>query len=469
MMYRNPSALLLLLFYLAAASEVNIQRHAVVDDKASSKLMRQELQQSKKHIHGQDESDQSGEDDDISKAEDLLKQSDDQSKKADAILKHSSDEMLNEADKAIFKEADADQSGSLDEDEMSKVLNKAGLTQSEFDWHAHDHDQDGKLSEAEFLEAGRAAGHNAPPRSISLLEEYVVSSGGPARLMKLKDFKTYDSDGSGALEEPEAKNVMKGLGLKEDSWRKFDMDGDGKLSESEFNKDRAAFTKDTMSENPGVDRDHAVFQHADTDSSSFLEESEVNFLLNQVPALHGHPFDWRKFDYDKDGRLSEPEFMRAGPAVLKAAQDLAPKANATSPMSFAQESAEEYEEDEDSDEEEHEEEQEDEHEDENEDEESHKADDADVARHVKEDFKLADKDHDGLLDEHEMEAFGKEAQFPPHFDWKTADANRDGKLNEEELFNLARFSRQDEKHDPNAEVEDEEDDEEDTHELTGKN
>lgn len=428
---------------LAAANDVQIQRHAVIDDKASSSLMRQEVHTKKmEHVKDKDEveSDASTRDEDeMAKIEDLMKKTETAKQQADTMLKHSDEDMVNDEDKAIFKEADEDHSGNLDEDEMSKVLSKAGLAEIDFDWRTHDRDRDGKLSENEFLEAGKAAVHNAQPRSLSLLEDYIVHSAGPSKLMKLKDFKSYDSDTSGALDSVEASNIMKGVGLQEDSWRKFDMDGDGKLSEDEFNKDLAALTKDTLSANPGADQDHALFQHADLDSSSFLEESEVNSLLSQIPAFHDHPFEWRKFDRDQDGRLSEPEFLLAGPAVQEVVRGLSPNSNAATPSSLVQDSEEDDKHDDEPDEEDQESDKREEQA--KEPVEAVQKDDDDASetprQHIQDDFKLADKNRDGLLDAQELKPYFK------HFNWKRADANHDGKINEEELYKLMKMDDED--------------------------
>merc|ERR1719359_2700580 len=94
-------------------------------------------------------------------------------------------------DEKIFHVADEDKDGHLDEKEMGKLLDKGGITEKELDWRAHDKDKDGKLSKDEFLSAAPAAEQATKPRSLSLLEEYVMHSGGPSTLLKLHDFKTY--------------------------------------------------------------------------------------------------------------------------------------------------------------------------------------------------------------------------------------------------------------------------------------
>lgn len=429
----------------AAAKDAQIQRHAVIDHEARSKLMRQESTIKNAvadRTNDKAASNMPHRDEKISEIEDLLQESDAEKRESEKFLKESSDSIVKEEDKNIFKAADEDHSGHLDPNEMNKVLTKAGLSETDFDWHSHDADKDGQLSQDEFLAAGQAAGQRSKPRTLSLLENHIWKNGGSSKLMKLQDFKTYDSDASGNLEAGEASQLMKGVGLGEDTWRKFDVDGDGKLSEEEFDRDLEKINKDTMASNQGANPDHAIFKGADSDGSSFLEESEVDSLLNSIPALHHSTFDWRAFDQDGDDRLSETEFIRAGPAVLHAVRAAD---HGTSPASFV-EFTEEDDEDEEDEADSHEdgEEQDDEDHDE-EDEEEHKVDDDDVKSHVAEDFKLADKNHDGLLDEHEMEDFAEEAGFPDHFNWKQADINGDGKLTEEELFNLARRSHQGEK------------------------
>jgi len=441
---------------LAAANDVQIKRHAVIDHKAISKLMRQEANVSAKHKVESD-------DDVLSNIEDLLKESDAEKQQSETMLKHSSDDIVKqEEDKNIFKEADEDRDGALDPNEMDLVMTKAGLADTGFDWHAHDQDQDGKLSEDEFMAAGKEAKLYSKPRSLSLLENYILQSKGPSKLMKLKDFKSYDSDASGTLDKSEASNLMEGVGLEGNAWHKFDMDGDGKISEDEFNKDLAALNKDTATANPGVDEDQAIFKASDSDSSSFLEEGEIDSLLGQIPALRHHPFDWHEFDFNNDGRLSYLEFMRAGPAVVQAVRSTA--FNGTSPVprvppSFVEEDEgeDEYNEVENDEEQDHEEDHDAVGEDEDEeDEEDHKADDEDVQSRVSEDFRIADKNHDGFLDEHELEDFAKEAGVSGHWNWKSADKNNDDKLDQEELFNLARMSSQDEKIDPEPDDEEEE-------------
>lgn len=323
---------------LVSAKDAEIKRHVSIDAKGM-RLMRQDdsLKDIEQHINTLKQAaaavkpDLEGGVEDVDETQKELQRllNESNAERSDAANMLKNEETLAQSkayepipvdehmDEKIFHVADEDKDGHLDEKEMGKLLDKGGITEKELDWRAHDKDKDGKLSKNEFLSASSAAEQATKPRSLSLLEEYVMHSGGPSTLLKLHDFKTYDLDGNGMLDHTEASKMMLSVGLRENAWLKFDLDGDGKLSEKEFLRDRAQLHEETMVSNPGVDDDASLFQQVDQDQDGYLDGKEIDDLFDRIPHLHGHSFDWDKFDYDKDGKLSQMEFIQAGPEVMQ--------------------------------------------------------------------------------------------------------------------------------------------------------
>eukprot|EP00746_Dinoflagellata_sp_MGD_P003529 gnl/MRDRNA2_/MRDRNA2_106847_c0_seq1.p1 gnl/MRDRNA2_/MRDRNA2_106847_c0~~gnl/MRDRNA2_/MRDRNA2_106847_c0_seq1.p1 ORF type:complete len:476 (+),score=156.11 gnl/MRDRNA2_/MRDRNA2_106847_c0_seq1:77-1504(+) len=129
-------------------------------------------------------------------------------------------------------------------------------------------------------------------------------------------FKHLDSNADGYLQPSEIAPLLKRSGLEEFPWQEHDVDGDGQLSELEFVTagPAAANHKERM---PNREAENQVFQGADTDHSSFLEQKEIESFLDHV-GLDSKYFNWRDHDKDHDGRLSEEEFFMAGPKARDA-------------------------------------------------------------------------------------------------------------------------------------------------------
>jgi len=74
------------------------------------------------------------------------------------------------SDEQVFHEADVDVSGFLETPEIENLVERAGLTEQEFNWKEYDHDKDGKLCLAEFLESGPAVATAAAEAAKSFVQ-----------------------------------------------------------------------------------------------------------------------------------------------------------------------------------------------------------------------------------------------------------------------------------------------------------
>eukprot|EP00927_Polykrikos_kofoidii_P061946 TRINITY_DN56766_c0_g1_i1.p1 TRINITY_DN56766_c0_g1~~TRINITY_DN56766_c0_g1_i1.p1 ORF type:complete len:497 (+),score=123.68 TRINITY_DN56766_c0_g1_i1:145-1635(+) len=119
------------------------------------------------------------------------------------------------------------------------------------------------------------------------------------------DFFKADRDASGFLEEKELLVLFDEFGAPSNlQWIQYDFDGDRRLS---FDEMRALAEQESNNflDSDAVEQDFGAF---DVDNSSYLEENEVTKLLAEVglPAQ----FSWRRYDSDRDNRLSQLELLR---------------------------------------------------------------------------------------------------------------------------------------------------------------
>lgn len=234
-----------------------------------------------------------------------------------------------EEDRRIFKVADTNGNGLLETHEVEELLRHTSLP-SGFDWNVFDSDKDGGLSKEEFVASGpavaaEAAARQGPPQPSSLLED----EGAGPRL-----FAASDADGSGFLEENEIRTFMQTLGLPDGvDWHPLDRDADGRLSLAELEaaaKEDSPQAPASMIELTDADgaaletddadaeaEDRKIFKQYDSNGNHFLEPGEIHDLLEKA-GLKDQDFDWWPFDVDRDGLLSEKEFLSAGPAALEA-------------------------------------------------------------------------------------------------------------------------------------------------------
>lgn len=214
-----------------------------------------------------------------------------------------------DSDREIFLQADIDGSSLLEQGEIHALLNDTPLA-GQFDWRSFDNDQDGSLSEREFVAAGPAAAHALQSGSSSLLEEGESTAAGTTWEAEDQEvFRHFDKDGSNRLEPGEMHDLLTQAGLKEGDfeWWPYDVDMDGALSQKEFLSAGPAALKALS---PAM----KAFKHADTDGSSLLEAGEIDALQKQV-GIHRGDIDWASFDQDGDDRISEDEFMAAAPTI----------------------------------------------------------------------------------------------------------------------------------------------------------
>lgn len=154
----------------------------------------------------------------------------------------------------------------------------------------------------------------------------------------------------------------------------------------------------------------AFFKRSDLDASGFLEESEVQLLLNKyhddLPAY----FDWRAFDSDGDSKVSMLEVKEALASFAEyEAQKDGEATDLDEEELEAQEELDAIQEDED------------------------KAMEKGAAL-----FKRFDLDASGFLDEPEIELAKKDQQnMPADFDWHFLDNDKDGKLSLAEVQQAA--------------------------------
>lgn len=283
---------------------------------------------------------------------------------------------------------------------------------------------------------------------------------------------------SSLLEVQDVNQIMEHAGVKRSDFdaHKFDTNGDGHLSPEELQA-AAPFAKklgvqeklsgllnQEAEKQVAYQNERAVFKQADADGSSLLEAGEMDALLAKTPIPHG-AFDWRKYDFDGDGKLNEGEFLAAGPAAQQQAEETS--ASLLEQEQMAQADAQETEL-------------------------FHRADldrsgflegpemnrinmhagipsfnwqsfdeDKDGRMSLaefkksgaaavdfmkegkqkeidekadRESFHLADKDKSSFLEVGEMDELMSKAGLPKSYDWRSADLNGDGKLNEDEFI-----------------------------------
>lgn len=214
-------------------------------------------------------------------------------------------------DAHIFRLADTNQNGFLEESEMDELNNRAGL--SGFKWKIFDEDKDNRLSPAEFVKSGPAASQFGEARRMEQLLQEVSTRTKEGDDEDRKVFKKADTDGSSFLEENEIDALLKktNVGLPFD-WRKFDHDHDGRLNETEFLEGGPAAIEAALLQEDDMDverkDDYEVWKVTDKDQNGFIEANEIEKLLHEADIKD---FDWKAYDFNKDGRLDPQEFGQA--------------------------------------------------------------------------------------------------------------------------------------------------------------
>lgn len=234
-----------------------------------------------------------------------------------------------------------------------------------------------------------------------------VSPGGAQHLTKTDEPEEKSKDlQSSLLEVEDVERIMKKAGVHEDVFdvKAFDRNGDGHLSRDELTGlGAAANLKGVASKlvqqlpqqaEKKYKEDIALFKKADVDGSSLLEAGEVDALLAQTPLAPGS-FDWHKYDFDGNGALSQGEFLAAGDAVLQQVKHQHQVAlEAQQQASLLEQEA--------------------------------------ISSEMQV-FNDADKNHDGFLEQSEMDALNGRAGLTG-FDWKVFDSDKDNRLNETEFL-----------------------------------
>jgi Ca2+-binding EF-hand superfamily protein len=181
-----------------------------------------------------------------------------------------------EQTKQIFQETDSDGSNFLEPGEIEEFLMHVGNPHEPYDWHGFDQDKDGRLSEVEFQNAGPAA----------------VQA---ARSQHRKENGMDEEDVAALLETddgPDAPVTLDQVDLDKDD----DEEDEGKAQLK------------TSDQHPAADGADDLFVYKDTDlnKDGFCDASELA-RMEKVAGIKD--VDWRKFDTDKDGKLSKKEFM----------------------------------------------------------------------------------------------------------------------------------------------------------------
>lgn len=207
---------------------------------------------------------------------------------------------------------------------------------------------------------------------------------------KVGGFDSYDTNRNGKLEETEAAKLMKDMRLPTAAWRYLDSDHNGAISRDGFGR---------------LQQDATVFRAADKDGSAFLEAREVEAVMARA-GITAQEFNWHSFDHDGDGRLSEPEFLAAGPAAAHAASMAA--------ESLLEEAAEG----------------------------SHEAEEEDEGQVSDEQvWAHSDQDASGFLEAREMNFLLHKAGIEG-FDWQSYDHDKDGKMSKAEFMDMAPEARE---------------------------
>lgn len=212
---------------------------------------------------------------------------------------------------------------------------------------------------------------------------------------------------SSLLEVQDVETIMEKAGVQKDVFnvKAFDKNGDGRLSRDELvGLGAAAKTKGLanklaqllphQSEKEGSNKeDIALFKAADVDGSSLLEAREVGTVLAKTPLVPGS-FNWRKYDFDGDGALNQGEFLAAGTGVLQEVKRQHQEALAAQQQASLLEQ--------------------------------------EVVSRETQVFQDADKNHNGFLEEPEMDDLNSRAGLTG-FNWKNFDSDQDNRLSKAEF------------------------------------
>merc|ERR1711904_260358 len=105
------------------------------------------------------------------------------------------------------------------------------------------------------------------------------------------------------------------------NWKAFDHDNDDKLSPPEFLEAgpavAVAFRQIKEAHQFRINEDLKIFRGFDSDRSGDLNGTEMSVVEHAI-GLEPGKLNWRLFDHDGDGQLSEAEFVDAGPTVAAA-------------------------------------------------------------------------------------------------------------------------------------------------------
>jgi len=169
----------------------------------------------------------------------------------------------------VWETFEKNHDGHLDEKEMANLYSKSGLKTE--DWKSYDMDKDNMLNETEYLNFITAHKHDCSKAYIDEVRTAV--------------FEGRRADGSFIEEEPE---------------------------EPSSYKDDSSASLNLPPSSASQDFSNHMFRMADLNANGFLETGEMAELMATTHQRStDKAFDWKIYDKNGDGKLSEDEFSHA--------------------------------------------------------------------------------------------------------------------------------------------------------------
>lgn len=227
------------------------------------------------------------------------------------------------------KEDDEDFPGNGKEhDEDGSFLEEDDGEGSESDAHDEAHDESREHSREGFEDDEEE--HQEEEHRMREQEHALSDSG------DIYVWEKFETDNDGLLNEKETSSFIEKSGLKSRiDWKTYDVNKDNSLDEREFlalvtdhkhdcskefiNEVRTAVFEGRRGDGSFIEEDdeleakpaeNHIFKMADVNENGYLEENEIADLMSTTNT--DKDFDWKKFDKDGDGKLSEAEFTQAG-------------------------------------------------------------------------------------------------------------------------------------------------------------
>ena len=120
-------------------------------------------------------------------------------------------------------------------------------------------------------------------------------------------FKLFDLDGSGKIELPEVRHLVRSLGAQPEAaariLQRADSDGDGTIDFDEF----TALVRPLYDESSSALR--RAFELFDADGSGYIDRSELSKMLRKLGFAWQGAHVFESADTDGDGRVSFSEFV----------------------------------------------------------------------------------------------------------------------------------------------------------------